>query len=51
MDKYRSDLDITNIVHTLNKTKVLVECLMNAHQKELLKYSQALTIHDNSLGK
>jgi len=51
MDKYRSDLDITNIVHTLNKTKILVDWLMNTQQKELLKYSRSLTIHDNSLGK
>ena len=45
-DKLSNDLDVMNIVSTVNKVKVLVDVLLNNRQKQLLNLSEVHTVHD-----
>jgi len=48
MDKYANDLDIMNIISTVNKTKILMDVLLDEHQKQLLNLGESQTVNDDS---
>ena len=50
MEKFGNDLDVMNIVTTMNKTRVLAEALLDDNQKLMMNFSQTHTVNDEKSG-